>query len=221
MRPPHAFAVLLLAAQYEGPFFSTSTTGRHHHRHHAQAMSLSPSPSPSTCSEVGVGGAECQQTTATGARNVLGTPLLPCSAAGMAVTGYDRTGSCNAHSTDRGSHNVCLDISTGGFVGGGNFCALTGQSDWCSQTDACHEDALRVDCPRQSWCVCEWAFARVLDRVAGCDGLAAGAVKCEATNEVVLRHYEQSASSSPSHRAALECLRQKCGLPAAAAGRRL
>jgi uncharacterized protein (DUF2237 family) len=46
----------------------------------------------------------------------------------MALTGYTRTGLCNAHDDDQGSHHVCVDLSS---TTGGNFCSVTvGPSSW-------------------------------------------------------------------------------------------
>merc|ERR1711907_651419 len=87
--------------------------------------------------------------------NVNGEPLQPCSSAGMALTGFTRDGHCVAHNDDAGSHHVCIDMSSNT---GGNFCAVTGQPDWCSSSMGCHEGG--GSCQVKHWCVCEWAFAR-------------------------------------------------------------
>ena len=122
-----------------------------------------------------------------GRLNVNGTPLRTCSLPGMPVTGYVRDGFCGAHGGDAGKHNVCMDISD---VSGGatNFCAVTGQPDWCGG--------------KRNWCVCQWAFESAVERV-GCENVT---VKCDATHEQALRDYERRPG------AALACLRQKCGL---------
>jgi len=44
-----------------------------------------------------------------GARNVLGTELVPCSF--DPLTGYFRDGCCNTDASDRGSHVVCAVVS--------------------------------------------------------------------------------------------------------------
>ena len=44
-----------------------------------------------------------------GARNVLGTELVPCSY--DPLTGYFRDGCCNTDASDRGSHVVCAVVS--------------------------------------------------------------------------------------------------------------
>ena len=84
--------------------------------------------------------------------NVLGNELQSCSSDGMALTGYTRTGYCVDQNDDSGSHHICIDLSS---ASGGNFCDVTGQSDWCSSELPCHEDQSE-DCLVQSWCVCQW-----------------------------------------------------------------
>ena len=44
-----------------------------------------------------------------GARNVLGTELVPCSF--DPLTGYFRDGCCNTDASDRGSHVVCAVVT--------------------------------------------------------------------------------------------------------------
>lgn len=44
-----------------------------------------------------------------GARNVLGTELVPCSY--DPLTGYFRDGCCNTDASDRGSHVVCAVVT--------------------------------------------------------------------------------------------------------------
>ena len=40
-------------------------------------------------------------------KNILGTPLTPCSGAGQKITGYYRDGYCSTGPTDTGTHVVC------------------------------------------------------------------------------------------------------------------
>ena len=44
-----------------------------------------------------------------GARNVLGTPLLPCSF--DPLTGWQRDGCCHTDERDRGNHSVCVRLT--------------------------------------------------------------------------------------------------------------
>ena len=125
-------------------------------------------------------------------KNVYGEPLQSCSSSGMAVTGYTRNGSCIDQYDDLGSHHICINLSS---TSGGNFCSVTGQPDWCSSTKmACHDNGTTVSkeeesCAIQNWCVCEWAFARYMERAGGCDMIQD--IVCEAINQRVLFAYQQ------------------------------
>jgi uncharacterized protein (DUF2237 family) len=48
-------------------------------------------------------------TKTTTAKNVLGTPLVPCSSDPM--TGFFRDGCCNTSSADVGAHTVCVEAT--------------------------------------------------------------------------------------------------------------
>mmetsp|Transcript_27438 Transcript_27438/g.42054 ORF Transcript_27438/g.42054 Transcript_27438/m.42054 type:complete len:125 (+) Transcript_27438:287-661(+) len=123
----------------------------------------------------------------------------------MALSGYTRTGYCVNIDDDAGSHHICIDLSS---TTGGNFCTVTGQSNWCSSNMACHGEATAYDglCPVQDWCVCQWAFARYLERAGGCDHIQD--IKCEAVNRQALIAY----GKNDEYREALECIERKCGL---------
>ena len=136
------------------------------------------------------------------ARNLYGHPLKPCSRPNDALTGYSREGTCNAASNDHGRHHVCLKLQESP-----DFCAATGQPDWCATPHECHGDATR-SCPIRNWCVCEWAFASYVDAV-GCDQV--GTVDCAATNAAVLAHYRRR-TDDPKVAKALRCLQHRCAL---------
>lgn len=149
--------------------------------------------------------------------NVYGRPLAECSLPGMAVTGYTRTGYCNLHQGDSGSHNVCVDISN--VANGQNFCEITGQSDWCSENDRCDSQA-GYDCPRQNWCICEWAFASLIN-AKGCGAVSTEAIQCEAVSGKTIVAYREAMSlssqyggriSSNNAATALQCLQSLCEL---------
>ena len=134
--------------------------------------------------------------------NVLNKPLQQCSVPGSAMTGYTRTGVCENHRNDRGSHHVCINID---LPDGENFCNATGQPNWCDTTGPCHEDSSR-QCKRTKWCVCQWAYAAALDKLQnGCDNIS---IDCSATSMRALESYD----ASPKYAAAAECIRQKCNL---------
>merc|ERR1719273_1965133 len=148
--------------------------------------------------------------------NIYDEPLKSCSYDGIAITGYTRTGFCNLHATDSGSHNVCLDISAVKKTPDNemrNFCEITGQRDWCSESDRCHEGGL--GCPRKNWCICEWAFASLI-QAKGCDSFDASALQCESTSRATITAYQQAmARGDKKAEGALACLRSKCGDTAA------
>ena len=127
-------------------------------------------------------------------KNVLGTELKPCSTGRMARTGYAREGACAHVEGDAGKHHVCLKMDS-------DFCARTGQSDWCADRMPCHDDPTQA-CPIENWCVCQWAFS---DYVHGktCDGVE---IECDATNMHALEAY----SRDPKHTEAYECIKSKC-----------
>ncbi|KAL1519042.1 hypothetical protein AB1Y20_003310 [Prymnesium parvum] len=108
-------------------------------------------------------------------RNVHGGELERCSGAGMALTGFTRSGHCVDRYDDQGSHHICIDMKSSS---GGNFCSVTGQPDWCSSSMPC--DGGSGSCPVEHWCVCEWAFARYISLAGGCDKIQK--IMCEATN---------------------------------------
>ena len=136
--------------------------------------------------------------------NIYGEPLVPCSSAGMAKTGYMRDGQCGSARGDYGSHHVCIDLSS---VTGGNFCTVTGQPNWCNDSMPCHENESAA-CPVQHWCVCQWAFASYVKEAGGCDMIQE--VVCDSININAKDAYE--GSSSPDHAVALDCLKAKCNI---------
>ena len=128
------------------------------------------------------------------------------SGAGMALTGYTRNGRCVDQDDDRGSHHVCIDLAS---TEGGNFCTVTGQSDWCSSSMGCDGGGGGL-CPVNHWCVCQWAFASYIKRAGGCSKIQG--IVCEATNAQALKAYKMQAPKDPSIAAALACLEERCGL---------
>merc|ERR1719409_1062729 len=137
--------------------------------------------------------------------NVLGTPLKKCSGAGMALTGFTRTGECVDQNDDAGSHHICIDMASNT---GGNFCTVTGQPNWCGSKMGC--DGSAGKCPVKNWCVCQWAFASYIQRAGGCDKIQK--IVCSATNMVALTAYRAKAASDAHIKAALQCLESKCGI---------
>lgn len=139
-------------------------------------------------------------------KNIFGSQLSSCSSDGMALTGYTRNGYCVDQNDDAGSHHICIDMTS---TAGGDFCSVTGQSNWCSSEMPCHEDR-SLNCQIQHWCVCQWAFASYIQKAGGCDAIQD--VVCDAINAQALIAYKQQASGSQKYQDALDCLMQKCGV---------
>ena len=162
--------------------------------------------------------------------NVYGNALEPCSQNNMALTGYTRSGSCVEYQDDRGSHHICIDVSS---TSGGNFCTVTGQSNWCSSSMACdtndygnNDDADAEDsnnqnysngngkCQVQNWCVCQWAFASYLEEAGGCDYIQD--IQCDAVNLEALLAYSKMSGSSKDYNKkytnALNCIESRCNV---------
>ena len=132
------------------------------------------------------------------ARNLHGEALQPCSTDGMAVTGFTRDGLCSHHMGDHGSHHICVRNirSTNNEP---SFCTITGQSNWCDDEGECSDG---TSCPRDKWCVCEWAFERFV-KEKGCDAFD---IDTEATNHLVLDHYR---ADLVKHQKAYDCIKKK------------
>lgn len=143
---------------------------------------------------------------AQGYSNVKGSELRRCSHAGMALTGWTRNGHCVDYNDDGGSHHICLDLSSTSSSGD-NFCAVTGQSNWCGSRMRC-DDNPHTECPVEHWCVCQWAFSSYIERAGGCASIQN--IVCDATNMAALTAYRASAASDSKIKRALECLESRC-----------
>ncbi len=140
---------------------------------------------------------------------------------------------CLTNYVCRGSHHICIDVSS---TSGGNFCTVTGQSDWCSSTMTCDDttsassndggssdndqNSSNTDddlCPVQNWCVCQWAFASYLQTAGGCDYIQD--IQCNATNLQALLAYSNMAGTSKDYDKkytnALNCIESRCGVSSA------
>jgi uncharacterized protein (DUF2237 family) len=133
--------------------------------------------------------------------NVYGKELKPCSANGMAVTGFVRDGFCSEHNKDSGSHHICLkDIQNESDAK--NFCNITNQPDWCRVSSVCHGDSDKL-CDKKNWCICEWAFDSFV-KEKGCDTFN---IDCNATNKLSMEHYKRSSTNHASN-----CIKKQCNL---------
>ena len=145
------------------------------------------------------------QRSTTGATNVYGKPLAPCSRPGMAKTGFDRSGQCVDQEGDTGSHHICIDLRSASS-NNKDFCQVTGQDDWCKESMPCHQNDAK-ECPVERWCVCQWAFAGYLQKAGGCE--AVQEIECEAVNAKAVEAYEEGGEK---YAEALECLKERCKL---------
>ena len=73
----------------------------------------------------------------------------------------------------------------------------------------CHDNPRKSDCGIHNWCVCQWAFARYIEKAGGCDQIQD--VVCESINILALKSYQQH---SEHYGAALQCLVKRCDLNA-------
>ena len=159
--------------------------------------------------------------------NVYGNALESCSQSSMALTGYTRSGSCVEYQDDKGSHHICIDLSST-TDNGGNFCTVTGQSDWCSSYMPCDTSSNTDDnkndnangdqtCPVQNWCVCQWAFTSYIEKAGGCDNVQD--IQCDAINMEALLAYSNLAGGYKDYNGkytnALNCIESRCGVSSA------
>ncbi|VEU41838.1 unnamed protein product [Pseudo-nitzschia multistriata] len=140
----------------------------------------------------------------TGSLNIYGHELASCSQNGMALTGFMRDGYCVEEEDDEGSHHICIDLSS---TTGGNFCQVTGQDNWCNNSEECHGDSSST-CPIQNWCVCQWAFATYIKKAGGCDQIQD--IVCEAINMEALYAYGEKRETDEDIDAAFDCIERRC-----------
>jgi len=113
---------------------------------------------------------------------------------------------CNHDSTHRVCAQLLGDDNQPKNWGTGDFWEITGQKafQWDDQIRANHGD---------SWCICMWATARMIESV-GCDNVH---LRCEATSvEYVMKSYTDGGTDLAS---AKKCLAKKCPALAAATQR--
>lgn len=82
---------------------------------------------------------------------------------------------------------------------GGDFWAITGQSDWSNQVGSDSNN------PGGDWCICMWATAKLIKSV-GCNNVH---LDCSATDvSYVMGKYNDGGTDLAPAKA---CLQQKCG----------
>lgn len=86
-------------------------------------------------------------------RNVLGTPLRPCS--GRPLTGYFRNGRCDTCAEDTGCHTVCVEVTA-------EFLAVSQAmgNDLSTPRPEYDFPGLR---PGDRWCVCASRWQEALE----------------------------------------------------------
>merc|ERR1719378_431109 len=108
-----------------------------------------------------------------------------------------------------GTHRVCaqlLDSSGAPMSWGssGDFWQITNQKPYQWDAD------IRAN-GGDSWCICMWATAALIERV-GCDNVH---LRCDATDiQFVLKHYDDVGVTGRVHdlKLAHQCLEKKCGV---------
>ena len=65
-------------------------------------------------------------------------------------------------------------------------------------------------CPIKNWCVCQWAFAKYLQKAGGCDKVQE--IVCDATHMAAIVAYREKEASDAQIAAALECLEKRCSV---------
>ncbi|MEB3206055.1 MAG: DUF2237 domain-containing protein [Vampirovibrionales bacterium] len=106
------------------------------------------------------------------AKNVLGTPLQPCSQ--DPLTGYFRDGCCNTDASDFGSHTVCVQL-TEQFL---TYSKAQG-NDLSTPNPDYHFPGLKAG---DRWCLCAPRWKQAFD-----DGLAPSVI-LESTHEMALEY---------------------------------
>ena len=88
--------------------------------------------------------------------NVLGGPLMPCST--TPLTGFYRDGCCNTGPEDRGSHTVCVIVTS-------EFLAMTKYlgNDLSTPRPEFRFDGLK---PGDRWCLCAARFLQAAQEFA-------------------------------------------------------
>ena len=142
--------------------------------------------------------------------NVYSQPLAKCSTTGMALTGFTRDGTCVEMDDDAGSHHICIDLSSTSS-NGQNFCQVTGQSNWCTESMPCDASASSASCLVEHWCVCQWPFSSYLQAAGGCDAIQT--IDCDATNIKAVEAYKEQ-QGTQKYDDAYDCLVQRCNLEA-------
>mmetsp|Transcript_14215 Transcript_14215/g.28148 ORF Transcript_14215/g.28148 Transcript_14215/m.28148 type:complete len:233 (-) Transcript_14215:6-704(-) len=115
-------------------------------------------------------------------------------------TGYSRDNYCGSMTHDQGSHYVCVELPRAVTKNGEVY------SDFWTRTGQASRDTEAVTWPKPGpWCICMWAFARMLDKNPDFSEM----VECEATNYWVVQNYDLAQADECR---ALRALCTRCSL---------
>jgi uncharacterized protein (DUF2237 family) len=116
--------------------------------------------------------------------NVFGTPLQKCDRTiahdpNFPATGFMRTNMCTATSMDAGSHYVCVNLPSA-TVNGKPYSTF-----WTETKQAQSAEEATTWPLGGPWCICEWAFARMLSQHPDFEKM----LNCPAINEWTIEYY--------------------------------
>merc|ERR1719191_1121399 len=104
-----------------------------------------------------------------------------------------------------GTHRVCAtllnDDGTEKKWGSQTFWQLTKQSSWASQISGSPN-------PGDSWCICKWATASLIDQVSG--GCSSVHLNCDATDYEDILDTNPKADGGRDITSAVNCVCEKC-----------
>merc|ERR1711907_1408 len=145
--------------------------------------------------------------------NVFGSRLNKCDRPGYfrkhpdqadrhwPTTGYIRNNECTAMSSDAGSHYVCVTMPSNTTSTGHTYTPF-----WTETGQASSPSDAAQNFPKPGpWCICMWAFARMLAQHPDFINM----LDCEATNEWVIEDYDLKVASQ---RSALSAICSKCAI---------
>merc|ERR1711871_179092 len=136
--------------------------------------------------------------------NVFGKPLQKCDRtqahdSNFPATGFMRTNMCTATSMDAGSHYVCVNLPAA-TVNGKPYSPF-----WTETGQAKSPDEATTWPLSGPWCICEWAFARMLGQHPDFEKM----LNCPAINEWTIENYSLKV---PDQLNALQAMCRKCDI---------
>ena len=137
--------------------------------------------------------------------NVFGAPLQKCDRTAahdpnFPATGFQRTNMCTASSMDAGSHYVCVNLPAGTAGNGKPYSTF-----WTETNQAKTPEEATTWPLAGPWCICEWAFARMLGQHPDFEKM----LNCPAINEWTVENYS---TKVPDQLKALQAVCRKCDI---------